>query len=71
MFIMTDQQRFDAMSIAGNKILETPNMDRIAREGVIFKHTYSANPVCVPARAVLLGEPIGGEVIKVICTCIC
>ena len=29
-------------------------MDRIAREGVIFNHTYSANPVCVPAHAVLL-----------------
>jgi hypothetical protein len=36
LFIMTDQQRFDAMSCAGNTVLETPNMDRIAREGVMF-----------------------------------
>ncbi|MFC2116377.1 sulfatase-like hydrolase/transferase [Bacteroidota bacterium] len=54
LFIMTDQQRFDAMSCAGNEVLETPNMDRIAREGVMFKNTYTANPVCVPARAVFL-----------------
>ena len=54
LFIMTDQQRFDAMSCAGNTVLQTPNMDRIAREGVIFKNAYTANPVCVPARAVFL-----------------
>ena len=54
LFIMTDQQRFDAMSCADNTVLETPNMDRIAREGVMFKNAYSANPVCVPARAVFL-----------------
>jgi len=54
LFIMTDQQRFDAMSCAGNTVLETPNMDRIAREGVMFKNAYAANPVCVPARAVYL-----------------
>ena len=54
LFIMTDQQRFDAMSCAGNTVLETPNMDRLAREGVMFANAYSANPVCVPARAVFL-----------------
>lgn len=54
LFIMTDQQRFDAMSCAGNTVLKTPNLDRIAREGVIFKSNYSANPVCVPSRAILL-----------------
>ena len=54
LFIMTDQQRFDALSCAGNTVLETPNMDRLAREGVMFKNAYSANPVCVPSRAVFL-----------------
>ena len=54
LFIMTDQQRFDAMSCAGNTLLETPNMDRLAREGVMFRNAYAANPVCVPARAVFL-----------------
>jgi len=54
LFIMTDQQRWDAMSCAGNPVLKTPNMDRLAREGVMFKNFYSSDPVCVPARAVLL-----------------
>ena len=54
LFIMTDQQRFDAMSCAGNDVLETPNMDRLAREGVRFSNAYSNCPVCVPARAVML-----------------
>lgn len=54
LFIMTDQQRFDAMSCAGNLSIKTPNMDRLAREGVMFVNTYSGNPVCVPSRAVFL-----------------
>lgn len=54
LFIMTDQQRFDALSCMGNSVLETPNIDRLASEGVIFTNTYSANPVCVPSRAVFL-----------------
>ncbi len=51
LFIMTDQQRFDALSFAGNKILHTPNMDRIAREGVWFENTHTQCAVCGPARA--------------------
>ncbi len=54
LFIMTDQQRFDALSYAGNKILNTPNMDRIAREGAWFKNTYTQCAVCTPARASML-----------------
>ena len=54
LFIMTDQQRFDALSYAGNKILNTPNMDRLAREGAWFKNTYTQCAVCTPARASML-----------------
>jgi len=54
LFIMTDHQRFDALSYAGNKILNTPNMDRIAREGAWFKNTYTQCAVCTPARASML-----------------
>lgn len=54
LFIMTDQQRFDAMSIAGNTVLDTPHMDRIAKEGVMFTNAYVANPVCVPSRVAFL-----------------
>lgn len=54
LFIMTDQQRFDALSYAGNIILHTPNMDRIAREGVWFKNAHTQCAVCTPARASML-----------------
>jgi len=54
LFIMTDQQRFDAMSCAGNKILKTPNLDRLAKAGAYFENAYSSCPICVPARAVIL-----------------
>ena len=51
---MTDQQRFDALSYAGNTVLETPNMDRLAKEGVFFKNAYTQCAVCTPARASIL-----------------
>ena len=64
LFIMTDQQRFDALSYSGNKNIKTPNMDRIAREGVWFERMYSSCPVCVPARSVILtGKTI--ETVKI------
>ena len=52
--IMTDQQRFDALSAAGNTTLHTPNMDRLANEGVIFENAYTPVPVCGPARTSIL-----------------
>lgn len=54
LFIMTDQQRFDALSRAGNSILQTPNIDRLAREGVYFENAYTVCPVCAPARSCIL-----------------
>ncbi len=54
LFIMTDQQRWDALSIAGNKVLKTPNLDRLAEEGVMFKNAYTPCPVCGPARTSIL-----------------
>ncbi len=54
LFIITDQQRWDTMGCAGNKIIKTPNLDRLAREGARFANAYSSCPVCVPARTVIL-----------------
>jgi len=51
LIIITDQQRFDALSYAGNTILKTPNMDRIAKEGVWFRNAHTQCAVCAPARA--------------------
>ena len=54
LFIMTDQQRWDAMGCAGNPVLQTPNLDRLAAEGARLSKFYSSCPVCTPARTVIL-----------------
>ena len=51
LLIMTDDQRYDAMSIAGNKILRTPNIDRIGLEGIRFTEFFVTNSLCAPSRA--------------------
>ena len=50
LFIMFDQLRFDYLSCTGHPHLETPNMDRIAAEGVRFSRCYAQSPVCGPSR---------------------
>src|SRR5687768_5807015 len=54
LFVMTDDQRFDAMSCAGNPILKTPNMDRIAAEGVRFTNAFVTNALCSPSRGTIV-----------------
>lgn len=54
LFIMTDQQRSDALSIAGNTVLETPNLDRLAKQGAWFENAYTPCAVCGPARSSIL-----------------
>ncbi len=53
-FIMTDQQRADALGCAGNPDVISPNIDALAREGTLFTQTYSPVPSCTPARSCLL-----------------
>ena len=53
-FFITDQQRADHLSCAGNPILKTPNLDRLASEGVRFNSAYVASPTCMPNRASIL-----------------
>jgi uncharacterized sulfatase len=49
--IMTDDQARWAMGAYGNTDVITPNMDRIAREGALFKNAFVNTPVCSPSRA--------------------
>ena len=49
LFIMTDQQRWDAMGCSGGWV-QTPNLDRIAGEGIRFARCVTNSPVCIPAR---------------------
>jgi N-acetylglucosamine-6-sulfatase len=54
LFILTDDQRWDALGLAGNKYLKTPNMDRIGKEGVYFKNAFCTTSLCSPSRASIL-----------------
>ena len=49
-YVMTDQQAFDAMSCAGNELVSTPALDRLAASGLRFENAYCAYPLCVPSR---------------------
>ena len=52
--IMPDQMRGQAMGVAGNRQIRTPNLDRLAAEGIYLPNTFANNPVCCPARATIL-----------------
>ena len=51
--IMTDQQRFDTIAALGFPYMDTPNLDRLVREGVSFDNCFVSAPSCAPARASL------------------
>ena len=53
LFILTDDQGWSDVGMRGNKDIDTPVMDRLAREGVNFERFYAA-PVCAPTRAGLM-----------------
>ncbi|MBK6282969.1 MAG: family 78 glycoside hydrolase catalytic domain [Draconibacterium sp.] len=50
-FILTDDQRFDALHYAGNKIIQTPEMDKLAETGAYFSHAIVTTPICAASRA--------------------
>lgn len=51
LFIITDQHRADHMGCAGNPIVKTPNLDRLAKDGIRFTNAFCANPMCMPNRS--------------------
>src|SRR5512141_2387082 len=52
--ILTDDQRWDAMSCAGHPLLKTPNIDRLAAEGARFANMFVTTSLCSPSRASIL-----------------
>ena len=54
LLLMADQFRADCIGLDGNRVIKTPNLDRIGSEGVHFRCAYSSTPTCTPARAALL-----------------
>ena len=62
LWILTDQQSFNMMSCAGNPYLSTPNMDYLAKKGVMFTQAYCGNPVCLPSRFSMFTGHYPGDV---------
>jgi len=54
LIIVSDDHAYQAISAYGNKTVQTPSIDRIANEGVLFKKAYVTNSICGPSRAVIL-----------------
>jgi arylsulfatase A-like enzyme len=50
LIICTDQQRWDALGVNGNRDIQTPNLDWLAAEGVNFDHYFVQHPQCMPSR---------------------
>ncbi|HEY5644579.1 MAG TPA: sulfatase-like hydrolase/transferase [Pseudomonadales bacterium] len=54
LFILADQHRHDALGCAGNRLIETPNLDSLAASGVRFNNSWCQSPICQPSRAALI-----------------
>ena len=54
LFIITDQFNPNALGYAGNKVVKTPNLDHLAKNGIVFTRMYTSEPLCMPARATLI-----------------
>ena len=54
LFVMADQWRFSALGGRPDSPVATPNIDRLAAEGLLCKRAYVANPVCAPSRGSIM-----------------
>ena len=52
LILMPDQQRADCLSCAGHPQIKTPNMDRLAQEGMRSAQATTASPICMPASLI-------------------
>lgn len=50
LIVVSDEHRADVLGYAGNEVIRTPHLDRLAKEGVIFNNAYCPSPICIPCR---------------------
>ena len=51
---MCDENRASVTGFSGNKVIRTPNLDRLAQSGVVFDNAYTPSPICIPARQCMM-----------------
>ena len=56
LLLYTDQQRWDALGVNGNREIHTPRLDALAASGTTFSHHFVQNPVCMPSRVSMLSS---------------
>src|SRR5262245_8640260 len=54
LYLLADDWAWPHAGSYGDKVVKTPNFDRVAREGALFLHAFSAAPSCTPSRAAML-----------------
>ncbi len=54
LYIMSDDHASHAISAYDNRLINTPNIDRLAKEGCLFTHVFATNAICTPSRATIL-----------------
>jgi arylsulfatase A-like enzyme len=60
LLLTTDELRTDALGCYGKGVIQTPNVNDLARRGVRFGHMFAAYPVCAPNRASMVRGVAGG-----------
>ncbi|MFY0607694.1 MAG: sulfatase-like hydrolase/transferase [Cyclobacteriaceae bacterium] len=56
-FVLTDDQSYGMMGCTGNEVVQTPHLDQLAQEGVLFTNAHITSAICTPSRAsILLSE---------------
>jgi arylsulfatase A-like enzyme len=59
LFVFADQLRYSAMGSSGNRVVRTPNFDRLASQGLVFENAFSSHPLCSPYRAKIITGKYG------------
>jgi choline-sulfatase len=54
LFLMSDEHRADVAGYAGDPIVRTPVLDRLAESGVVFRNAYTPSPICIPGRQCMM-----------------
>jgi choline-sulfatase len=54
LFLMSDEHRPDVLGYAGDPVVRTPTLDRLARSGVVFDNAYTPSPICIPGRQAMM-----------------